>query len=119
MGLPDDVRAHREPGAGVAVRVRLIAILRSARRRKSMYFTSIEPRTVIDWLSGLRTGCTLAGLEWSPEDRRPVLERRGLEFTSAWENGQLAARGLSPEAIADELLAIEIEMWEQVSGPAA
>lgn len=78
-----------------------------------MYFTSIDPRSVINWLSGLRTGCTLAGLEWAPGDRRPALERRGLQLTAAWEVDQLAANGLDPDAIADELLAIEVEMWEQ------
>jgi hypothetical protein len=82
-----------------------------------MFFTSIEPRSVIDWLSGLRTGCAIAGLEGLPENRRPALERRGLELTAAWEDDQLAARGISPEAIADELLVIEVEMWEQMDRP--
>jgi hypothetical protein len=106
-------------GTQTAARARLVAILRSARRRKSMYFAPIEPRSVIDWLNGLRTGSTLAGLEWSAEDRRPALERRGLGLTARWEDEQLAARGLDPEAIVDELLAIEVEMWERGGGPAA
>lgn len=117
MEWPDDQHTHRMPGPEAVVRARLVAILRSARERKSMFFTSIEPRSVIDWLGGLRTGCALAGLEWLPEDRRPVLERRGLELTAAWEDDQLAAQGLSPEAIADELLAIEVEMWEEMDRP--
>ncbi len=29
-----------------------------------------------------------------------------------WEDDQLASRGLGPEEIVDELLAIEIEMWK-------
>jgi hypothetical protein len=58
----------------------------------------------------------LAGLEWSPEDRRPALERRGLEWLADWEVEQLASRGLGPEAIVDELLAIEVEMWRHVAG---
>jgi hypothetical protein len=98
---------------------RLIAILESARLRKPMYFQPVEPKVAEDWLSGLRTGCSLAGLEWSSEDRRPALERRGLELMACWETGQLAARGLGPEAIVDELLAIEIEMWRHAGGPTA
>jgi hypothetical protein len=37
-----------------------------------------------------------------------------LEFLSIWETEQLAARGLGPEEIVDELLAIEIEMWRHI-----
>jgi len=91
---------------------RLIAILRSARARKSKYYSPVEPKVVEDWLSGLRTGCSLAGLDWSPEDRLPSLKRRGLKLSAAWEAEQLADRGLGLEAIVDELLAIEIEMWQ-------
>jgi hypothetical protein len=93
---------------------RLISILESARERKSMYFSQVEPNRVEGWLFGLRTGCSLVGLEWSPEHRRPALERRGLVLMASMETEQLAARGLGPEAIVDELLAIEIEMWKRV-----
>jgi hypothetical protein len=97
-----------------AALARLLFILESARRRKPMYFAPVEPVAVEHWLDGLRTGCSLAGLRWSPEDRRPALERRGLELTAAWEVEQLSARSLGPEAIVDELLAIEGEMWQHV-----
>lgn len=52
---------------------RLIEILESARDRKAMYFNPVEPQMVEHWLNGLHTGCALAGLEWSPEDRLPAL----------------------------------------------
>jgi hypothetical protein len=58
----------------------------------------------------------LVGLEWSPDHRRPARERRGLEIMAAWETEQLAGRGLGPEAIVDELLAIEVEMWRHAGG---
>jgi hypothetical protein len=93
---------------------RLIEILESARGRKAGYFQSIEPRTVIDWLNGLRTGVSIAGLEWSFEDRMRVLMKRGLEIEVRWEDEQLARRDLGPEEIVDELLAIEIEMWKMM-----
>ena len=79
-----------------------------------MYFNPIEPVAFEHWLNGLHIGCSLAGLEWSPEDRRPALKRRGLELLSIWETEQLAARGLGSEEIVDELLAIEIEMWRYI-----
>lgn len=113
MVPPDDAYAARTAEVLATARERLLAILRSARGCKPMYFSSVEPRPVMDWLSGLRTGCMLVGLEWSPRLRLPALERRGLHLSGAWEDGQLAARGLGPEAIVDELLGIEIEMWEQ------
>ena len=103
-------------GTQAAALDRLIAILKSARFRKPMYFAPVESLLVEHWLHGLRTGCSLVGLEWSPEDRRPALERRGLELSANWELEQLAARGLGSEAIVDELLAIEVEMWQHVGG---
>jgi hypothetical protein len=43
-----------------------------------------------------------------------VVERRGLDFrAAAWETDELQRRGLDSEAVVDELLAIEIEMWQR------
>lgn len=94
---------------------RLIEILTSVRQRQSMYFHPIEPIAAQNFLSGLRTGCSLAGLEWNHEDRRPALERRGLELRATWEFKQLQERGLGPEASIDEILAIEIENWQETA----
>ena len=45
----------------------------------------------------------------------PAVEWRGLRFRpAASEVEELQARGLSNEAIVDELLAIEIEMWQSI-----
>jgi hypothetical protein len=67
------------------------------------------------WLAGLRVGASLADLDWSPEQRLPLLQARGLELQATWETAQLRERGLSEAAIVDELLAIEIEMWKNMS----
>jgi hypothetical protein len=94
---------------------RLLAILHNARRRKEMYFSPVAPVPVVHWLHGLRTGASFTGLEWSAEHFGSALARRGLKFlTIATEVEELRARGLSDEAIVDELLSIEIEMWESV-----
>jgi hypothetical protein len=91
---------------------RAMMVLESARKRKDLYFSRIEPSALIDWLNGFRAGCSIVGLEWSPASRRQVVERRGLEFSAAaWETEQFQERGLRDEQIVDELLAIEIEMW--------
>ena len=101
-------------GPDTEILSRLVATLESARARKPMYFSPVEPRAAESWLNGLRTGCSLAGLEWSSAHRRPALVRRGLEETAAWETAHLADPGLGPEAIVDELLAIEVEMWRDM-----
>jgi len=106
---------HMTAEGSVAL-AQLIAILESARGRKPMYFSPVEPKAVEYWLGGLRAGCSLAGLEWSPEHCRPALERRGLKPLATWETEQLTGRGLGPEAIVDELLAIEVEMWQHAGG---
>jgi hypothetical protein len=78
-----------------------------------MYFHSVQPQDCINFLSGLRLGLWISfGLEWPTESRWRVLENRGLEPSARWEDDQLAGRGLGPEEIVDELLAIEIEMWK-------
>lgn len=95
-----------------AVLNQLIEVLESAQQRKSMYFSPISPESVNHWLHGLRVGLSFCGVEWSTELRRQVVERRGLEFTAAGEVEQLVQRGLTSEAVVDELLALEIDMWK-------
>jgi hypothetical protein len=98
---------------------RAIEILESARSRKAMYVSPVEPNVVIHWLSGVRIGLLASGIEWSPDDRQAVVEARGLRFLADWEAEQLAAQGRSPEEIVDELLLIEIEMWRRMAGSPA
>lgn len=99
---------------------RILEILTSARGRKQMYFLPMVPSSAIHWIHGLRTGFSFVGLEWSPEYRRRAVERRGLSFrAAAHEASELQERGLSDEAIIDELLAIEIEMWQSQREAAA
>lgn len=91
----------------------LIEILESARQRKEMYFTPVGPVPVVYWLHGLRAGLSFVGVQWSSDHRRRPVEGRGIEYRAAvGESEELERRGLSPEAIVDELLAIEIEMWK-------
>ncbi len=91
----------------------ILEILHNAQLRKDMYFLPVGPIAVTHWIHGLRAGFSFAGLEWSADHRRTAVERRGLEFhIGASEVPQLRERGLTDQAIADELLAIEIEMWK-------
>lgn len=92
---------------------RLLEILRSARERKKMYFSPIGPVAVEHWLHGLRTGFSFVGLEWPSKYRQSVVESHGWEYGgAAGEIPELERRGLTPEEVADELLAIEIDVWQ-------
>lgn len=76
---------------------RLVEILSYARERPEMYFDPIEPSVVEDWLTGLRTGVSIFGLDWSVEHRQVALIPRGLELIATkWEAIDLRVRGLSP-----------------------
>src|SRR4051794_11822105 len=88
----------------------VIDVLESARSRKPMFFSPVEPNVLIHWLDGLHVGLMIFGLEWSLKHRRLVVERRGLEFQAKWETEQLEQRGLTPEEVVDEMLGIEIDM---------
>lgn len=96
-----------------AVLGRVIEVLESARSRTPMYFSPVEPNVVIHWLLGVRIGLMANGIDWSPDDRRAIVEARGLRFGASWEADQLADRGLSPEQVVDELLSIEVEQWRR------
>jgi hypothetical protein len=92
---------------------RLVEILSYARERPEMYFDPIEPSVVEDWLTGLRTGVSIFGLDWSTEHRQNALTPRGLELNATKsEASDLRVRGLSPLDIVKELLSIEIDMWK-------
>ena len=92
---------------------RILEILQSTRSRKEMYFLPVSPVAAIHCIHGLQTGFSFAGLEWSPDHRRAAIQQRGLVFrVAATELDELRKRGLTDEAIVDELLAIEIDMWQ-------
>jgi hypothetical protein len=90
---------------------KLIEIISFARERPSMYFRPMSPAVVIDWMTGLRTGMLAWGVFWPSENRTAALAARDIVPNACWEVDELEQRGLTPEQIVDELLAIEIEMW--------
>jgi hypothetical protein len=97
---------------GDTVSTRLVEILENARRRKEMYFSPVGPVAFTHWLAGLRTGLSITGVEWPWKYHAIAVEKRGLTYRpAAWETEELERRGLTPEGVVDELLAIEIEAW--------
>jgi hypothetical protein len=90
----------------------LIEILSRARLRPEMYFNPIGPASFELWLNGLNTGVSIFGLAWKSDHRKAALAARGLELKAIGEADDLRQRGLSPSEVVDELLSIEIEMWQ-------
>jgi hypothetical protein len=97
---------------------KIIGALKYARREKARHFRPVEPSTAVHWLSGMLEVADYVQLGWTPDQREPVLAARGLQmpgFGTAqlwYEVEQLRGRGLSDEAVVDELLAIELETWQ-------
>jgi hypothetical protein len=88
----------------------LLSHLRYARRRKADVFRPVDPVAAVHWLHGLSDAVDWADLIFPREALARAMARRGLAEGTAAE--QLAERGLTPEQVVDELLAIEIEAWE-------
>jgi hypothetical protein len=90
----------------------LLPILHHARVRPEMFFQPIGPIAMVHWLHGLHTGLDFWGVTWNDDYRAPALERRGLERKASLNVEDLEARGLPPAEIVQQILSIEIEMWE-------
>src|SRR5262249_37383088 len=84
--------------------------LRYARRRKEEVFRPVDPVAAVHWLHGLSDAVDWADLIFPREAHARAMVRRGLTEGIAAE--QLRERGLTPEQVVDEVLAIEIEAWE-------
>ena len=59
-------------GPDTEILSRLVATLESARARKPMYFSPVEPRAAESWLNGLRTGAPSP----ASNGRRIIADRR-------------------------------------------
>lgn len=93
----------------------VLEVLKSVRSRKAMYLQELTVRSAEDFLSGFRTGCFARGLAVAPEIHQRAMAERGWECSAALPSLQMRARGLSEEAIIDELFAIEIDCFERLA----
>jgi hypothetical protein len=95
---------------------RIVEFLTSVRSRKPMHLETVDAAAAMNFLHGFRVGCMACGFDLPPECCEQATTGRGWEWSAAGTAGQMRERGLSEEAIADELLAIEIEAWSMWSG---
>lgn len=95
---------------------KIIEILESFRKHVPMYIGKVDVDLTIAWLHGLQAGLAIYGYdERGLFVREKVLNRRGWEC-NAWHcSAQMMKRGMTPEAIIDETLIIEIEVWKYVA----
>lgn len=97
----------------------LIESLRRFRKRKGMFVQPVTVDTVMGYLAGFRAARIAPGVSPGLDGWWAALDARGLLVGSQDPVKLLEARGLGPEAIMDELIAIEIDATLRDSGPAA
>jgi hypothetical protein len=94
----------------------LIEFLMAAMEHKGLAFGSAEIPHFLDWFIGFSQGISFAGLR---VDRTPesiwwsVAHQRGWALSSQLPWWQMREKGMSDDAIIDEILRIEIEAWRQ------
>lgn len=90
----------------------VIEVLESARRRKPMYLAPVSVDSAVHLLYGFNLAFFTMGLQISHATRQQAYIRHGWRYTAlgVWET--MRKKGMSEEAIVDELFALEIEAWK-------
>jgi hypothetical protein len=94
---------------------KLIARLENVRERPAMYFGGLEVEAATHWLHGFEAAIqVLFDLEVDFGSREEVWQSHGLELSGMGPDRQLIQRGLSPKAIIDKLLIMDIERLKRL-----
>jgi hypothetical protein len=94
----------------------VIALLESVRPVPHMYMVRHDPDLAVAFLRGVViTAERLLGICTDGELRCRVWEAHGWERGARGPVPQMQRAGLTDEAIVDELIAIEIEVWRRVA----
>jgi hypothetical protein len=92
----------------------LIRTITQVRERAHMYIYPLTPEVFQNWRNGLSAGLSFVAVSEEEGIRDSVLARRQLQHTGRHHIVQeLTNRGMSAEKIVDELLVIEIEVWQE------
>jgi hypothetical protein len=90
-----------------------IKLLRQLQKQKEAFVHPLEIGGVETYLAGFRAGCAAFGAELPPKLRASVLERRGWKRSAAGPVPQMKEKGMTDLAVMDELIEIEIELWQR------
>jgi len=87
---------------------RLIECLESARSRPAMYFGGIDVEAAMHFLNGagLAVMCLIGEYR---ESRDQVITARGWQLSAMHPSREMTERGMTPDLVIVEMLAIEIE----------
>ena len=89
----------------------LMACLEGARHRPAMYFGKVDVEAAVQFLNGFRVAVgAMCGFDRGRELREQVIKGRGWPWSAQHPSREMVRRGMSPEAVIDELLVIELEV---------
>lgn len=93
---------------------RMIQLLHQFKKQKEAFVHPLDINAIETYLAGFRAGCAACGAEIPKELRRKVLEKRGYQRAAAGPVPQMKAKGMAELAIMDELIDIEVELWQKL-----
>ncbi len=98
----------------------IIQELERVRGRRMMFMGSNSASAASTFLLGFQSACFVFGLTLSYKHRQLATEERGWSPSAeAWSLSEMRERGLTDEAIADEMLAIDIAAWRRMAEASA
>jgi hypothetical protein len=90
----------------------ILAILDSVSKRPQMYVRPVSLTAIQSFLTGVRVGCGLARIEYTPEDFREAASERGWEIRGSESiDGVLMRSGLSEVEMIHEMIVVEREAY--------
>jgi hypothetical protein len=92
---------------------KLLQLLQRLQQSKEMFIFPLTLASLENYLSGFRGACAACGFEVNRKLRQQVIERHGWKFSAAGPASQMKEKGMSEEAIMDELIAIEMELLKR------
>ena len=94
---------------------KIIAMLEAFRKYPQMYTGRVDIDLTLAYLHGFEAGLRLYDNNQPGKLRSKVTEERGWQVNALHPSSQMRERGMTPEAIVDEILVIEIEAWKRVT----
>ena len=94
----------------------IIQMLEQIQERPGLFVAPLTSSSMSDFLSGFDTACYALGLPLPFEMRQQAKEERGWpRLAEVWSVSAMQERGLSDEAIAAEMLCIDIGAWRRMA----